>query len=352
MLVDALGLRPFEPAPEFGGALHAFMADPNERTHDDLWRHCALDLDRLRERMGDRWHAFAAYNVDRARTPSVIAALGGLMERFGLPAIPESELERIAVPTTLIWGRQDLATPLAVAQAASARHGWPLHVIEDCADDPPVEQPEAFVEALHKALTGLLGPGDPGYEEATRLWNGMIGTRPAHVVKPAGTADVVRAVRYAGERGLPVSVRGGGHNIAGTALIEGGLTIDMSRLRGVTVDPVAPDRDGADRLPARRRRPRDPGPRARRPARLLLGGRRGRPDARRRARLPHAALRLGGRQPARGRDRDRRRAGPAGEPRRARRPVLGAARGRRPARRRHRAHLPPARGRSDGRSAA
>ena len=74
-----------------------------------------------------------------------MAALGGLMERFGLPAIPAAELERIAVPTALIWGRHDLATPLEVAEAASARHGWPLHVIEDCADDPPVEQPEAFV---------------------------------------------------------------------------------------------------------------------------------------------------------------------------------------------------------------
>ena len=67
----------------------------------------------------------------------------------------------------------------------------------------------------------------------------MIATRPAHVVRPAGTADVVRAVRYATGHGLPVSVRGGGHNIAGTALIDGGLTIDMSGLRGVTVDPAA-----------------------------------------------------------------------------------------------------------------
>ena len=239
VLVDTLGLQAFDPAPEFGAALHAFMADPNERTHDELWRHCALDLDRLREDMGDRWRAFAAYNLDRARTPSVLAALGAVMEHFGLPAIPEAELERIAVPTALIWGRQDMATPLEVAEAASARHGWPLHVIEDCADDPPVERPEAFVEALHKALADLLGPGDPGYDEATRLWNGMIATRPAHVVRPAGTADVVRAVRYATGHGLPVSVRGGGHNIAGTALIEGGLTIDMSGLRGVTVDPAA-----------------------------------------------------------------------------------------------------------------
>ena len=239
VLVDALGLRPFEPAPEFGKALVAFMAEPTPETHDGLWRHCAHDLDRLRERMGERWEPFAAYNLDRARTPSVHVALGALMHDFGLPAIPESELERIGIPVSLIWGREDLATPLEVAEAASARHGWPLHVIEHCADDPPIEQPEAFVEALQQALAGLLGPGDAGYEEATRLWNGMIATRPAHVATPAGVDGVVRAVRYATDRGLPVSVRGGGHNIAGTALIEGGLTIDMSGLREVAVDPVA-----------------------------------------------------------------------------------------------------------------
>ena len=77
VLVDALGLRPFEPAPRFGTALHAFLAEPDERTHDELWRYCALDLDGLRERTGDWWRAFAAYNLDRAQTPSVMAALDG-----------------------------------------------------------------------------------------------------------------------------------------------------------------------------------------------------------------------------------------------------------------------------------
>ena len=67
VLVDALGLRSFEPAPRFGTALHAFLTEPSERTHDELWRYCAVDLDGLRERTGDWWHAFAAYNLDRAQ---------------------------------------------------------------------------------------------------------------------------------------------------------------------------------------------------------------------------------------------------------------------------------------------
>ena len=152
VLVDALGLAPFAPTPDFGSALDAFLADPDPSTHDRLWRHCALDLDGLRTQMGEQWQAFRAYNLDRARTPSVQAALGSLMEQFVISPIPSAELARIAVPTTLIWGRDDLATPLAVAEQASSRYGWPLRVIEECGDDPTLEQPEAFMRAVRPAL--------------------------------------------------------------------------------------------------------------------------------------------------------------------------------------------------------
>ena len=156
VLVDTFGLSQFQPAPEFGVALNEFLAQPTAHTHDRLWQHCAFDLDGVRQRMGERWEPFKAYNVDRARAPSVHAALGALMELFGLPAIPSADLARIAVPTTLIWGRHDLATRLSIAEAASARYGWPLHVIEHTADDPPIEQPEAFVRALRAALGSSL----------------------------------------------------------------------------------------------------------------------------------------------------------------------------------------------------
>jgi pimeloyl-ACP methyl ester carboxylesterase len=154
VLVDTFGLRPFQPAPAFGVALSNFLAHPSERTHTDLWRHCAFNLDALRLRMGERWQAFEAYNLDRARAPSVQAAVASLMEQFGGPAIPGGELARIAVPTTLIWGRHDRATPLSVATEASARFGWKLHVIEGCNDDPPVEQPDALLRTLRVALAG------------------------------------------------------------------------------------------------------------------------------------------------------------------------------------------------------
>ena len=152
VLVDTFGLREFQPAPEFGVALTQFLAQPTTATHRSLWQQCAFDLDGLRRRMGERWVPFETYNVDRASTPSVQTAVAALMEQLGVPAIPPADLARITVPTTLIWGRHDRATPLPVAEAASARFGWPLHMIENCNDDPPVERPEALLRVLRAAL--------------------------------------------------------------------------------------------------------------------------------------------------------------------------------------------------------
>ena len=152
VLSDALGLSAFRPAVEFEAALGEFLQRPTPETLDALWARCALDLNTLRERLGDRWRALRAYALDRASTPAALAAMQSLMAAFGMPAIPEAELEAITVPTFLIWGRHDLATPLAVAQAASARYGWPLEVIGGAADDPPVEQPRAFLAALRRAF--------------------------------------------------------------------------------------------------------------------------------------------------------------------------------------------------------
>ena len=152
VLVDTLGLCPFHPTLEFGLALSEFIARPAEDTHDRLWRRCAFDLDGMRNRMGESWQRVKAYNLDRALTRSLQATQHSLMEQFGMSAIQPAELAKIAVPTALIWGRHDLATQLGVAEAASARYGWPLHVIENAGDDPPMEQPEAFLEALRAAL--------------------------------------------------------------------------------------------------------------------------------------------------------------------------------------------------------
>jgi pimeloyl-ACP methyl ester carboxylesterase len=151
VLVDSLGLARFRPSPRFAATLVGFQARPTERTYNRFMRQCSFDLDGLREEMGERWEPFVAYNLELARGPGAKAA-GRMLRKLGLPRIPSADLARIAVPTTLIWGRQDRAIRLRIAEDASARYGWPLHVIDNCADDPPRDQPEAFLQALHTAI--------------------------------------------------------------------------------------------------------------------------------------------------------------------------------------------------------
>ena len=151
VLVDAGSLGRFRPAPGVVLALVRFLARPSERTQRAFFRQVVVHPDKVRAMMGERWEASQAYNLDRARTPSVRAANRRMLKELGTKAIPPEELARIAVPTTLIWGRQDRVMRLRIAEAASARYGWPLHVIED-AGHFVVEQPEAFRRALRAAL--------------------------------------------------------------------------------------------------------------------------------------------------------------------------------------------------------
>jgi len=100
--------------------------------------------------------------------------------------------------------------------------------------------PSGALDDLRAGLRGDLRlPGEVGYDEARTLWNAMIDRRPAAVVRAAGASDVIRTVRLAAQHGLLLSMRGGGHNIAGSAVCDGGLMLDLSRMRSVRVDPRA-----------------------------------------------------------------------------------------------------------------
>ncbi|MEO7663518.1 MAG: FAD-dependent oxidoreductase, partial [Candidatus Limnocylindrales bacterium] len=105
--------------------------------------------------------------------------------------------------------------------------------------DDAMTHPQPDIDALERVLRGaVLRPGTERYEERRRTFNAMIERHPAVIVRPLDTLDVVAAVRWAGEAGLPISVRGGGHSVAGHSVGEGSLMIDLEELRTVTVDPV------------------------------------------------------------------------------------------------------------------
>jgi pimeloyl-ACP methyl ester carboxylesterase len=152
VLVDTLGLDRFRPPPGMALTFMSVLLRPTERgLQRGFRRYCFVDLDGVRADMGERYEWMTAYALDRFRTPSVKAAMRSLMRQLASP-IPPNDLRRIAVPTTLIWGRDDVGVRLNIAEAASVRYGWPLHVIENARDDPAIEQPEAFLEALDAAL--------------------------------------------------------------------------------------------------------------------------------------------------------------------------------------------------------
>ena len=96
------------------------------------------------------------------------------------------------------------------------------------------------IEKLSESLSGsLLQAGDAAYEDARKVHNGLIDKQPALIARCRGTADIADAIKFARQAGLEISVRGGGHNVAGRAVVDDGLMIDLSEMKGIHVDPVA-----------------------------------------------------------------------------------------------------------------
>jgi FAD/FMN-containing dehydrogenase len=94
------------------------------------------------------------------------------------------------------------------------------------------------IDELRKIHRGpIMLPGDAGYDDARSIWNAMIDRRPAVIARCLGATDVIACVNHARDQGLPLSIKGGGHNIAGLAVVEESLMLDMSAMRGVWVDP-------------------------------------------------------------------------------------------------------------------
>ena len=100
-------------------------------------------------------------------------------------------------------------------------------------------QDAAVAELARSLRTEPVTPGEAAYDELRRVWNGSIDRAPSLIVRCAGVADVIAAVRFARQTGLEVAVRGGGHSFPGLSVCDGGLVIDLSPMKGIRVDPKA-----------------------------------------------------------------------------------------------------------------
>ena len=158
---------------------------------------------------------------------------------------------------------------------------------------------EAAVEGLRAELRGeLVQPGDEAYDEARKVYNGMIDKRPRLIARCADAADVIAAVNFARENDLLLAVRGRRAQRRGPGPSwMSGLVVDLSAMRGVRVDPKATHGSGRRRLRLERGGPRDPRLRSGGAQRLQLDHRRRRPHPWRRSRLPHPQVRPDHRQP-------------------------------------------------------
>src|SRR3954447_26063365 len=98
---------------------------------------------------------------------------------------------------------------------------------------------DASIDTLKREIRGtVLTEDSPGYDEARTIWNAMIDRRPRLIVRCTGPADVIKSIKFATSQGLLIAIRGGGHNIAGNAICDGGLVIDLSQMKSVGVDPT------------------------------------------------------------------------------------------------------------------
>jgi pimeloyl-ACP methyl ester carboxylesterase len=129
-----------------------FALRPSDRNEERFERWAFFDLDRTRRRDPEWLRAFGAYTRSRAAVPHVKRTMRQLI-KDGTKQIPDAELGRTEIPTSLLWGRHDRFVPLGLAEAASARRGWPLHVIDDAGHVPHIEQAGAFLRALDRART-------------------------------------------------------------------------------------------------------------------------------------------------------------------------------------------------------
>jgi 2-hydroxymuconate-semialdehyde hydrolase len=151
VLYGAPGVGPYRIPTRLKYVAIRFAIRPTERNAERFDRFALLDLDATRQRDAGWFAAFDAYNRAQTRRPHVKRTMNQLIATQTKP-IDDAELDGIAVPTALLWGRDDRMVPLAIGESATRRHRWPLHIVDGAAHAPHIEQPDRFLDALAAAL--------------------------------------------------------------------------------------------------------------------------------------------------------------------------------------------------------
>ena len=143
----APGIGPYQMPFRLRVVAMRFAVRPTTRNAERFDRYALFDLDATRGRDDEWFAAFAGYTLARAQVRHVKATMGQLIKN-GTKQVPDDELRSVRVPVDLLWGRHDRMVPIHLGEEASARLGWPLHIIDGAAHAPHIEQPETFVSTL------------------------------------------------------------------------------------------------------------------------------------------------------------------------------------------------------------
>lgn len=151
VVYGAPGVGPYRMPAGLVYAAIRFGLRPSRRNSERFDRWAFFDLEQARDRDTAWFEAWSLYTTSRARIPHVKRTMRQLISR-GRKRVPDGTLDRIEIPTTLLWGRHDRFVPLAVAEHAGKRIGWPLRVIERAGHVPHVERPESFLRVLLETI--------------------------------------------------------------------------------------------------------------------------------------------------------------------------------------------------------
>jgi pimeloyl-ACP methyl ester carboxylesterase len=151
MLYGSPGIGHYRPPLGLIVTAIRFDLRPTERNGARFATWAFLDPSRTRRRDPEWYDAFMAYGLSRGAVPHVKRTMRQLI-KAGSKQVADADLQGIDVPVDLLWGRRDRMVPLRIAEPASSKFGWPLHVVDDAGHVPHIEQPEAFLRAFRSAL--------------------------------------------------------------------------------------------------------------------------------------------------------------------------------------------------------